>query len=297
MRVGAPRPVTLLSTNVPEDDAPPYDEAIEYATDAIVMVLATHRLYQALRTTAGEYPPDNLADDDPAWSDLSATNARACVDEFVGTQTVHPELIDITIDASRCDALALFGVEGRTLTLDLAVGETVIFSRTYQVLQPVYTVTDYFFSDARFTRNYFVPLLVRAQSTLRIRVNAGVDGTAKLGNIVPVLSASLGDTEWGVEIGFLSYSKKNTDTFGRTSLKKGANSNTVKFTAEIESSMISYVNGTLSSLDGIAALYVAHNENGFEPEALITYGFFNEFSITIPGPILSTVEFTVICII
>lgn len=297
MKVIKPKGTTILSTSVTESDAPLYNPATAYTAGQQVLVTGQHRVYQALKPTTGQNPPDNLLGTDPAWSDTGATNAYKMVDEFINTQTLGGELLDVTVDCSRCDAVALFGVEGRSLTLDHIVGGVIIFTETFQILQPVYTYSDYCFADRIFARNIFTALPLRATATLRIRIDAGTGGVAKLGNVVLGLSSELGKTQWGVELGILSSSKKNTDSFGRTSLIKGANSNTVQFTANLDSVEVDFVNSVLRDLDGIAAVYVAHNEGDYAPSSLIAYGFFNEFSIVIPGLVQSTVSFTVNCLI
>ncbi|MFU2207240.1 hypothetical protein [Solidesulfovibrio sp. C21] len=237
-------------------------------------------------------PPANLTGTDPAWSDRGATNAYLCVDEYTNTQTENDYLIDNTFDVSRCDSIVIFGVEGYTLTIDQIVSETIIKTSTHQILQPTYTMSEYCFGERVFKGDVFETLLLRGATQARIRIDAG-EGKAKVGNIIAGLSAPLGKTQWGAKINGLSYSKKTTDSFGRTSLLKGSNASTVKFTADISLNDVDFVKKRLADIDGIAALFVIHNENGIEPQSLTVYGWAGEFEIPIEGLSQCTVSFDV----
>jgi hypothetical protein len=290
MKIVKPRTLTLISTNVPENDAPLYNSGTAYAAGVTAML--GHRLYKSLRATTNESPPTNLTGTDPAWSDLGATNAYLCLDEYSNTQTVNDFLIDKTFDVSRCDSIAVFGVEGYTLTIDQIVSGEIIKTSTHKILQPTYTMSEYCFGERVFKGDVFSTLLLRGTTQARVRIDAG-EGKAKVGNVIAGLSAPLGSTQWGVKINGLSYSKKSTDSFGRTSLIKGSNASTVKFTADISVDDVDFVKKRLDDIDGIAALFVIHNENGVDPQSLIVYGWAGEFEIPIDGENQCTVSFDV----
>ena len=293
MKIVMPRAAEIVASNVPETDAPEW-EAKAYTIGAKVMVSTTHHLYQALRATLDtENPPDHLLGTDPAWSDLGATNRFQMLDEFINTATSVTGLLDVTLTAGRCDSVGLFGCRGKTLTMDLISGGTVIWTQTVPLLAPTYTFTEYCFSDRQFVRDVFASIPIRGSSQLRIRIDAGEGGSAQCGIAVLGMAATLGETLWDVSPSRVSFSKKNTDDFGRTSLKKGPLAKYLKFTTSITTQEIDYVQKRLDAIDGIPCIFVAYGETGFQPEALLVYGFATQLQPTLPNEVCSTVSFEV----
>ncbi|MGE4536551.1 MAG: hypothetical protein AB7D37_05690 [Desulfovibrio sp.] len=293
MKIVIPRDITLISTNVAENDAQEWDGDTTYAAGVTVMVTADHRIYKSLRETTGENPADHLVGSDSAWSDKGATNAYKMLDEYINTTTSAEELLDVTISVARCDAVGLFGCRGKTLTIDVISGGTIIYTRTWTLLKKVYTYTEYFFSDPVFVRDVFTAIPIRGASTMRIRIDAGAGGTAQCGIVVTGMSAYLGETQWDVTPSRVSYSKIITDDYGNTSLSKGRLAKYLKFKARINTKEIDYIQKRLDDIDGIACIFVAYSETGYQPEALLVYGYAKEVEPNLPNSELSTVQFEV----
>ena len=294
MKVVIPSTVTLAASNVPENDAAEWAADTIYAAGDVRMVSAVHRVYKALRTTvAGEYPPDSLLGTNPAWSDQGATVRHKMFDEYINTQTVAAGLLDVTIEASRCDAVGLFGCQGKSLILDLISGGVAIWSRSWTLLSPTYTYSEYCFGDRVFLRDVFTSIPIRGSSQLRIRIDAGDGGSAKCGIVVPGMAAYLGETQWDVTPGRISYSKKTTDDFGNTYLKKGNLAKSLKFKTTIETKEVDYVLKRLDAIDGVACIFVAYSDTGFQPESLLAYGFVREVQPSLPNARKSPVTFEV----
>lgn len=293
MKVVIPRDITLIATNVPETDAEEWSAATKYPAGRTVMVAAEHRLYLSLRETTGEAPASHLLGTDPAWSDRGATNAHRMFDEYVNTVTSVEGLLDVTISASRCDSVGLFGCRGKMLTLDLLMGGVVIWSRTWTLLKPSYTYTEYCFTTPEFVRDVFASIPVRGGSQLRIRIDAGEGGTAQCGVVAIGMGAYLGETTWDVSPSRISYSKVTTNDFGHTSLSKGKTAKYLKFKATFDTDNIDHIQKRLDDIDGLACLFVAYGETGFQPESLLVYGFAKEVDPNLPNGVKSTISFEV----
>lgn len=293
MKIVIPRGITLVATNVPEADAEEWNAGATYPAGRTVMVSAEHRLYYALKESTGKPPKDNLLGTDPYWSDKGATNAHKMFDEYINTATAVDGLLDVTVSAARCDAVGLFGCRGKTLRLDLISGGEVLWTRTWPLLKPTYTFTEYCFSDRVFVRDVFTAIPIRGSSTLRIRIDAGEGGTATCGNVAIGMAAYLGETQWQVNPARLSYSKISTNDFGYTSLSKGRLAKYLKCKATIDTETIDYVLKRLDDVDGTACIFVGYGDTGFQPECLLVYGFAKEVDPDLTNPEKSTVQFEV----
>lgn len=293
MKIVIPRPITLISTNVPEADAEEWNAGTTYAAGKTVMVAANHRLYYSLRATVGEAPADNLVGSDPAWSDRGATNAYKMLDEYINTATAVDDLMDVTISVARCDSVGLFGCQGKTLTLDVISGEAVVWTKTYTLLAKTYTYTEYCFGDRRYVRDIFAAIPIRGSSRLRIRIDAGSGGMAKIGCVAVGMAAYFGETQWDVTTSRISYSKVTINDYGDTSLSKGALAKYLKFRASFDTQDIDYIQKRLDDIDGIACIFVAYGETGFQPESLLAYGFAKEVEPNLPNGEQSTISFEV----
>ncbi len=293
MKIVIPRAIALIATNVPEADAEEWNAATTYPAGRTVMVTADHRLYFSLRESTGKPPKDNLAGSDPCWSDKGATNARRMFDEYINTATAVDGLLDVTISAARCDAVGLFGCRGKTLQLDLISGGEVVWTRTWTLLKKVYTYTEYFFSTPEFVRDVFASIPIRGSSQLRIRIDAGEGGTAQCGAVVVGMAAYLGEAQWEISPGRLSYSKISTDDFGNTSLSKGRLAKYLKCKATIDTETIDHVLKRLDDVDGIACIFVGYSETGFQPECLLVYGFVKEVDPDLSNHEKSTIQFEI----
>ncbi|MCD6346226.1 MAG: hypothetical protein J7L96_02270 [Bacteroidales bacterium] len=67
-------------------------------------------IYESQQSQSGNFPP---IDDYTNWIRISASNRWKMFDDYVSTQTKNTETIQTKVDSSRCDAIALFDVEGK----------------------------------------------------------------------------------------------------------------------------------------------------------------------------------------
>jgi len=66
-------------------------------------------IYESQTSQTGNFPP---ADDFTNWVRRSASVRWRMFDDYTNTQSAAPDIIHTKVDSSKCDALALFGVEG-----------------------------------------------------------------------------------------------------------------------------------------------------------------------------------------
>jgi hypothetical protein len=104
------------------------------------------------------------------------------------------------------------------------------------------------------------------------------DGTAKCGEIVPGLQYDLGDTIYSPEIGIIDYSVKAEDDFGNFSITERAYSSRASYALQLHNATIDAVFDMVALYRATAIVWIG----SILYPSMITYGFFKNFSMTIP---------------
>ena len=123
MRIITLNDITLDYSSVPEDQyngSPTlnglYNAGTSYAADDIIYYTATtpHTVYKSLdNSNLNNTPPDNPE----KWGDLGATDRWRMFDQYVNTQTTDSTPLEVTVDASSADSIALFNLTGSSVQL------------------------------------------------------------------------------------------------------------------------------------------------------------------------------------
>jgi hypothetical protein len=114
----------------------------------------------------------------------------------------------------------------------------------------------------------------------KLRITLEGSGTIECGMCTMGASIEIGATRWSPEAGAIDYSKKTTDSFGRTTLTKGKNAKLIRGNLIIPSGSESYVYRQLTNLLGLAAVW-NFNETSTDYDPLLVYGFIQDFRETI----------------
>ena len=88
MKLIEPQAIRLLSSTVPENDAPAWSAGTAYEIGD--SVIHEHRVYKAVTASTGKRPDQNCEGTDAAWRLMGPTNRYAMLDQYVSTQTVAP---------------------------------------------------------------------------------------------------------------------------------------------------------------------------------------------------------------
>lgn len=144
---------------------------------------------------------------------------------------------------------------------------------------------EYFFGTIIYVEDLFWEYPYYANSRLIIEI-ATQSGTAACGIVSLGKTYKLGRTSYDPKIGIEDYSKKETDTLGRTYLSQGAYAKTLDIDMWLYNYEIDYVYRRFAAIRGRAAIFNANNE-GTSYETMIVYGFYEDFKIVIPGPTIS----------
>ena len=147
MKLIEPQAIRLLSSTVPENDAPAWDADTAYEIGD--SVIHEHRVYKAVADSTGKQPDQHSEGTDAAWRLMGPTNRYAMLDQYVSTQTVAPmdaETLTFTVRFNRCTAFALLNFKATSIRAVVKDGDgLVMYDKTVNTLKDVEGYWEYYF--------------------------------------------------------------------------------------------------------------------------------------------------------
>ena len=296
MRVIVPKPITLVSSNVPEEDYPVWDENTTYNAGDIVLVEglgdnSITKKYQSIEdNNTGNYPPKAV----DKWQDLGATNRWAMFDEYTTTQTENDNSIDVTFTCNKISHIALFNIEATHATIEVYDPENDSLIKSYDInlrLDRSTSWSDYFFGDFYY-RTAYIQTIPFSFEDVKVRVVLDGLSRVKCGLLVAGRYHYIGCTYWGLRTGILDFSKKEIDKFGITYLSEGPWSKRAEFDVEIPNGSVGKVQKLLADLRATPCVWDANNDDT-DYDNLIIYGFYKDFDIILRGAVVSKCTITI----
>ena len=248
-----------------------------YSLNAIVSVVANHKLYKSLHALNIGYTPGGAGND--LWwdADYSATDRWKVFDDRVGSQAqaAQPgDTITWELDPGPIDSVAILNLEAESVTVTMTdVGgpdELTPIIWTETTIDDGLFVSDIVKTD--FPSTYSTPHLL-----IKIVYAAG---TAKVGEIVVGLKESLGTLQYTPSVSIIDYSVKEVDNFGNYIIAERAYSKRLSCETIIENTILDATYATLATYRATAVVWVGSADYA----SMIVYGFYKDFSITIPYP-------------
>ena len=278
MLIAPQQELNLISTNVPDNPEPTYDNTATYNKGDKVQL--SGKIYECLQdNTTGANPKDNPI----VWMYLETINKMKMFDPYMNTHTENEDNIEVSMSVSDVDVLGLFGIEADTVDITITnnlSGEEV-FNKT--ITTTFYEITDWYewtYANPKNNRKIFINLpMYYSDATLTVKINK-VGGIAKCANIAYGRSEFLGATLWGSTTSFRSNTTKKRNTAGYVFLQKGISWDRVSLDISVDTSLVDTVKRRLADTDGIPTLFIGdEREGGFE--SLLVFGFFRDFDIPI----------------
>lgn len=284
MKITTPKDIVLISSNIATDSDgySEYSSISTYAVNSYVILTKEidgiterfpHKIYKSLQNgNTGKYPPDNLS----WWQDEGGTNRYKMFDEFIDTQTVNPNSIDVVVNAFNCDKLALFNLDAIEIEITLTDMDfsTVVLSEIF----------DLSLGGGEYKKDIVVPLLVYPNAQLRVQIK-NPSSNAKAGIIIIGYSEEIGTTQFGIKPGIIDYSIKSTNDYGQTILSVGAWAKDLDLEFQLEPWQLDFVYDILVEARGKNIL-IECNENGTDYEMLNLYGFFKSWKINLKNNVI-----------
>lgn len=228
------------------------------------------------------------------WEEVSSTEQYKMFDEYVNSKTARTNSIEVELAVDRIDYVSLFGLLGNTVEFSLwdetetvqHWGETFDLVYSSALIAQISNWWEYFFgdSDAKTECSAVIPILF-PDAVLKIKVIAEAGTSAECGNVVIGRGFDIGEVQYGARAGILDFSTRETDDVGRTTLVQGYWSKRNELTLRIPNYRIDWVYRLLSQMRGVATAWIGVENGSYE--ALIVYGAYREFDITVAGPLYS----------
>lgn len=266
------------STNYNENDI----VKVSFGSDGTTRILP-EKLFKVISSTqTNEYPPGS-----DKWLDLGAVNRHKMFDKYINTQseatgseTENPGDIVFTIKTDRQNSIALFGVEGTSVKYELKDSTgTVVETFLDEDLDKGYIqdFEEYIYKPFPFTHDlvyYFTSYLVSTMTVTITRTDVGL--FPKCGYVIVGQSVFIGDTNYGVETGYLSFSKVNRDTFGNVFTQKGNYAKLMDLPLTIDNISYDKVQAAAIAVDGVPTVFDGNNDDT-EYSSLLVLGLLTDF--------------------
>jgi len=274
----------LTASNVPTDDASEWSSGTAFNTgDQVIVLGTTQRLYEAVQSTTGDFPPDSPA----FWADLGAINRWKMFDGGTNTQTSNPDSIEITVEPdSIVNAFTLFNIQaGQAQVTMSTVDEGVVFDKTYNLVDNSAVVSWYAY--------FFEPILlseILSDFTLPPYGNATIEISligegqqVNCGLLIIGAQADIGTTVFGTSVGIRDFSRKEVDDFGNFTVVERRFFRLVDYDVRIDTNKVEFVQKTLNDRRAKPTVYVGEED---KPETIV-YGYYRDFDIVLSNPAFS----------
>lgn len=267
----------LAYCSAPENEYPAWSETGSYATGARVVHPPTHRVYESVIEGNYGYAPT----DTTAWVEVGPTNRWAALDASTGTVStgatgaplvvaVTPGLVD-SVCLLDCDAASA------SLTVANAAGAT-LYTGTVDLRQRAGGLTWFDWCFGQRTRKAGVVwsgLPLAADATVVVVLDAPT--APACGSLIAGRSTSLGDTNYGSQIGILSYSKKTTSEFGVTTVVPRAFAKRMTIPVTLANTDLDTISDALTAVRDTPVVWIGHAAYS----SLVVYGFYKDWGIDV----------------
>lgn len=275
----------LTSSNIPEDEHPVWVSGTSYT--ALDKVIYEHKIYERIVIGAGTTPPDL---DQVNWLDSGYTNRYRMFDNIISSVSGRTGGIEFTLTPNQViNGIALLNVNASTVRVVMNDPiEGVVYDRTKELRSSsnVIDYYSYFFAPlinlGDLDTAIFLDLPNKPTATITVYVSSGV-GLVEVGEVVYGMQSIVGRTNYGTAIGITSYSRKDTDEFGKVTVVKRKNSKYADYDIDIDNTNLAFVQRLFQDIDSVPCVFIGNPEM----EELIVYGFYKDFKATISFPTVS----------
>jgi len=293
MKFITPTPVTnsvFVSSTRAENDHAAYNVATTYAEGNRVISTTTHRIYESVQSAN----TGNSLTDIAWWVDIGPTNRWAMFDAVIGTVTAQATPLTVVLDTGIITSVVLLDIAATSVTISMTDGPggATVYNETYAIedSQVVLDWFDYFFSEIIPATTLIVNDLP-PYSGARLTVSLAAPTTAECGTLVIGKLVDLGQTLAKPSITIQDYSRKETDTFGVTSVLERAYAKKIAARFWFDSSKVDFVARKLAAVRATPVVWLGDDSNIYE--SLVAYGFYRDWGVDITYPNFSEASITI----
>jgi hypothetical protein len=280
---------SLTDLNEPEPGIDPalWNAATAYVVGDRALRTTTHSIYQrrvdGTTPTAPESDPTN-------WVRVGPSNKWAMWDTANSSQTQKANDFSFYLfqgPSDLSDHLVFDNVDADVIRVTVwnAALRQVLYDRSIMLrTRSISGWWDYFFERWVYAKTAVFDMLPMIAGVVFAVTVTKTGGVAKVGTCVAGRGRELADTSMGVEFGIRDYSTKETDEFGNTTIVERDYKKRMDLPLRVNNAEIDALAEFLTSYRATPALYMGA---GPMYRSLVMYGYYEDFSIVIPGPVLS----------
>lgn len=273
-------PITLLdamlsSSSIAEPDASEtvWNAATSYTVGQRVIRTTTHRVYENLIAGVNATLPEVATTEaTPRWLDYEPTNRWAAFDGIVNTASESTTSLTFVLLPGFFNAVAMYGLEGATVDVSIKdePGGTVVYTYSGSLLEPPLDYYDYYFGALRPLSKLVVRDLVPyANPELTITITAAAAAPVAVGMIAIgdlrqlIVSDGIGGTLTGATAEPVTYSYINTDTFGRTTIRRRHSATDMRVRVMLPKEDSDAALATVQEVLDVPAAWIATDVSGY----------------------------------
>ena len=293
----------MLSSSTAAEPGPgetAWNAATSYVVGQEAILTTTHRVYTNLVAGVNATSPElALTGSTPRWLDTRPTNKWAAFDGQISTQTAVVTPLTYILRPGLFNALAFYGLTGGALTVSVkdAVGGTVIYSYTTDLIAPPIDHYDYYFGVIKpLTKALCKGVTPYADPEVTITITAAVGVTVKAGMIAVgdlrtlVTDSNLGGTQSGAKAKPVTYSYISTDAFGTTKIVRRNKSTDMDISVIVPAGDADSALQTIQDVLDIPAAWIGSDSPGFA--GLNVFGLASG-DVSYEGPVYSTITINI----
>ena len=222
------------------------------------------------------------------WEEVESTEQYKMLDSYVNTVSENLNNINIKMTVTEVDQIALFGLYGHTVELTMRdiTDTTVLWSDSIDLIYGSYAANEvldwweYYFGRLSATEDLTAAIGGNAfEGVLELKIIADTGENAKCGGVVVGRAIGIGNAKYGLTSGIIDYSRKMTDSAGRTTITEGAFAKKLSAVTDVDNQNVDAVFKTLSSLRSVTTAFYLDSES----EMTTIFGFISEYSIVLKG--------------
>lgn len=279
MKVLAPLTVTesmLISSTIPETDHAAYAAGTTYAAGA--RVIYQHRIYESLQSSnTGKTPGASTST--AWWLDVGPTGRWAMFDGIVDTASTAASSITVVLQPGvRFDSLGIIAGIGSRVRVRMLDGATVVYDQTKRLASTsIRSMSAYFFAAETLAGELVFENLPRyLNGTVEVTITGS--GTVAIGVLAIGTLHDIGVTEKGASASRTSYSRKDTNDFGVTTLLQRPSAKLASLKLILPRSDTRRVDQLFKTLDAVPCICIG-SEDTIDFGPLVIFGWLGEFRI------------------
>lgn len=266
----------LVSSTVPETDAPAWVSGTTYALGDEVIRTETHRVYVCLSAGVSTTAPE---DDSSRWSDDRPTNRWSMFDLQVSTKTISDSSIIVVLEPGRIDTVGVIGATGVSVEVTAEYDGDVVYQH-WLPLDMTERQTWYQYFYGGFNPVTMVTFFDLPPVSSEITILISGDESVSCGAIVAGNLYSIGGLRREPKIPWIDYSKVSTDEFGQTTFVPRASAHRFIGDVNVSKQRISQVYRQIELAAGMPSLWIVSDDPQYA--FMNTFGWCTKFEPTAP---------------